>query len=70
MNRIALSVSLRVSLRSPKSVAAVYSDASLVDADGRPARRSYLDYLLDGAAPPHGDLFVRIMAGNFLQRRR
>ena len=40
---------------------------SVVDAEGRPARRSYLDYLLGGAAPPHhGDLFVRIMAHNFL----
>jgi glycosyltransferase involved in cell wall biosynthesis len=53
-------------LAQPESVAAVYSDMSVVDAEGRPARRSYLDYLLGGAAPPDGDLFVRIMAGNFL----
>ena len=53
-------------LAQPDSVAAVYSDMSVVDAEGRPHRRSHLDDLLDGAAPPHGDLFVRIMAGNFL----
>ena len=53
-------------LAQPESVAAVYSDMSVVDAEGRPARRSYLDYMLGGAAPPQGDLFVRIMAHNFL----
>jgi glycosyltransferase involved in cell wall biosynthesis len=53
-------------LAQPESVAAVYSDMSVIDADGRPARRSYLDYMLGGAAPPDGDLFVRIMAHNFL----
>jgi glycosyltransferase involved in cell wall biosynthesis len=53
-------------LAQPEIVAAVYSDASLIDAEGRLARRSYLDDLLGGAAPPHGDLFARIMAGNFL----
>jgi glycosyltransferase involved in cell wall biosynthesis len=53
-------------LAQPESVAAVYSDMSVIDAEGRPARRTYLDYLLGGAAPPHGDLFVRIMAHNFL----
>jgi glycosyltransferase involved in cell wall biosynthesis len=53
-------------LAQAESVAAVYSDMSVIDAEGRPARRSYLDYLLGGAAPPEGDLFVRIMAHNFL----
>ena len=53
-------------LAQPKSVAAVYSDMSVVDAEGRPARRSYLDCQLGGAAPPHGGLFAQIMAGNFL----
>jgi glycosyltransferase involved in cell wall biosynthesis len=53
-------------LAQPESVAAVYSDMWVVDAEGRPARRTHLDYLLSGAEPPHGDLFVRIMAGNFL----
>ncbi|HEV7407711.1 MAG TPA: glycosyltransferase [Bradyrhizobium sp.] len=53
-------------LAQPESVGAVYSDMSVVDAEGRTARRSYLDYQLGGAAAPHGDLFVRIMAGNFL----
>jgi glycosyltransferase involved in cell wall biosynthesis len=53
-------------LAQPESVAAVYSDMSVIDAEGRPARRTYLDYMLGGAAPPHGDLFARIMAHNFL----
>jgi glycosyltransferase involved in cell wall biosynthesis len=53
-------------LAQPESVAAVYSDMSVIDAEGRPARRTYLDYMLGGAAPPQGDLFVRIMAHNFL----
>jgi glycosyltransferase involved in cell wall biosynthesis len=53
-------------LAQPESVAAVYSDVSVVDAEGRPAHRTHLDYHLGGAAPPHGDLFARIMAGNFL----
>ena len=53
-------------LAQPESVAAVYSDMSVVDAEGRPHRRSYLDDPLDGAAPPQGDLFVQIIAGNFL----
>jgi glycosyltransferase involved in cell wall biosynthesis len=53
-------------LAQPDSVAAVYSDMSVIDAEGRPHRRSRLDELLDGAAPPQGDLFVPIMAGNFL----
>jgi glycosyltransferase involved in cell wall biosynthesis len=53
-------------LAQPESVAAVYSDMSVVDAQGRPHRRSFLHHLLDGVPPPHGDLFLRIMAGNFL----
>jgi glycosyltransferase involved in cell wall biosynthesis len=53
-------------LAQPESVAAVYSDMSMVDAEGWPYRRTYLDDQLDGAAPPHGDLFAQIMAGNFL----
>jgi glycosyltransferase involved in cell wall biosynthesis len=53
-------------LAQPEHVAAVYSDALIIDREGRPRDRSHLDSALDGAAPPQGDLFTRILAGNFL----
>jgi glycosyltransferase involved in cell wall biosynthesis len=53
-------------LTLPEQVAAVYSDALVVDAAGRPGERSFLDGMLDGRAPPQGDVFEAILAGNFL----
>jgi glycosyltransferase involved in cell wall biosynthesis len=53
-------------LTQPEHVAAVYSDMLIVDSEGKPRDRSHLDSALDGAVPPQGDLFVRILAGNFL----
>jgi glycosyltransferase involved in cell wall biosynthesis len=53
-------------LTQPQRVAAVYSDMLVVDSQGRPSGLSFLDSALGGAAPPQGDLFARILAGNFL----
>jgi GT2 family glycosyltransferase len=53
-------------LTLPGEVAAVYSDALVVDAEDRPAGRSFLDTTLAGEAPPQGDVFARILAGNFI----
>jgi glycosyltransferase involved in cell wall biosynthesis len=53
-------------LAQPERVAAVYSDMLIVDSEGRPFGQSFLDSTLGGAAPPQGELFVRILAGNFL----
>jgi glycosyltransferase involved in cell wall biosynthesis len=53
-------------LQQPASVAAVYSDMSVVDPDGRPRDRSYLESLLQGDPPPQGKLFAHILAGNFI----
>jgi glycosyltransferase involved in cell wall biosynthesis len=53
-------------LAQPEHVAAVYSDMLIVDSEGRPRDRSHLDSALEGAVPPQGDLFARILAGNFL----
>ena len=53
-------------LAQGERVAVVYSDMLVVDAEGRPCERSFLDRTLNGAPPPQGDLFRRIVAGNFL----
>lgn len=53
-------------LSQPERVAAVYSDMLVVDADGNPMIGSFLARMLNGAAPPQGELFSRILAGNFL----
>lgn len=47
-------------------VCAVYSDMSMVDADGRPLAGSFLQVMLAGREPPQGDLFERLLSGNFL----
>jgi glycosyltransferase involved in cell wall biosynthesis len=47
-------------------VAAVYSDMTIVDSEGRPAGQSFLDWLLEGAQPPQGEIFARILSSNFL----
>lgn len=53
-------------LAQPERVAAVYSDMLVVDADGKPMGRSFLTRMLNGASPPQGELFSRLLAGNFL----
>jgi glycosyltransferase involved in cell wall biosynthesis len=53
-------------LAQPERVAAVYTDMLVVDTEGRPSGRSFLNVMLNGAAPPQGELFARILAGNFL----
>jgi GT2 family glycosyltransferase len=50
----------------PEQVAAVYSDALAVDAEGRPGSRSVLQTRLNGRPPPQGRVFEQILAGNFL----
>ena len=50
----------------PESVCAVYSDMRMIDADGRPLAGSFLQSTLGGRAPPQGDLFEHLLAGNFL----
>ena len=52
-------------LTQPARVAAIYSDALVVDADGRPCG-SFMAPLLAGRAPPQGDIFERVLANNFL----
>jgi glycosyltransferase involved in cell wall biosynthesis len=49
-----------------EQVAAVYSDMLLVDSASRPLGGSFLELRLQGAAPPQGEIFARILAGNFL----
>ena len=66
MNRIASSASLRAFLAQPERVAAVYSDMLVVDCRRQACRPQLPRLLLGGAAPPQGELFVRIMARNFL----
>jgi glycosyltransferase involved in cell wall biosynthesis len=53
-------------LAQPERVAAVYSDMLVVEAEGLPSGPSFLELALNGAAPPQGELFSRILAGNFL----
>lgn len=53
-------------LQQPASVAAVYSDMSVVDIDGRPRDQSYLESLLQGEPPPQAKLFARILTGDFI----
>lgn len=53
-------------LSQPDHVCAVYSDALLVDADGASTGRSALAMNLDGAPPPQGELFSRLLSDNFL----
>jgi glycosyltransferase involved in cell wall biosynthesis len=53
-------------LAQPGQVAAVYSDMIIVNAEGRPVGHSFLDLTLEGAQPPQGEIFARILSGNFL----
>ena len=53
-------------LAQPAQIAAVYSDMLVVDSEGRPNSRSYFEAALDGAPPPQGEVFFRILAKNFL----
>jgi len=53
-------------LAQPEQMAAVYSDMLIVDSEGRPADGSFLDLTLEGAPPPQGKIFARILSGNFL----
>jgi glycosyltransferase involved in cell wall biosynthesis len=53
-------------LAQPAQIAAVYSDMLVVDAEGRPNARSYLNAALDGMPPPQGEVFFRLLAKNFL----
>jgi glycosyltransferase involved in cell wall biosynthesis len=53
-------------LTQPPQVAVVYSDMMIVDSEGRPVGESFLDRLLEGEQPPQGEIFARILSGNFL----
>jgi glycosyltransferase involved in cell wall biosynthesis len=53
-------------LTQPEHVAAVYSDARIVDSEGEPYGPSFLVSTLRGAPPPQGKLFARLLAGNFI----
>jgi glycosyltransferase involved in cell wall biosynthesis len=53
-------------LTQPQHVAAVYSDARVVDSQGRPYGPSFLASMLRGAAPPQGKVFTHVLAGNFI----
>jgi glycosyltransferase involved in cell wall biosynthesis len=57
---------LQCFLTQPESVAAVYSDMRMVDVKGRSLGRSYLEWRLDGQAPPQTDLFTALLSRNFL----
>jgi glycosyltransferase involved in cell wall biosynthesis len=53
-------------LTQPPQVAVVYSDMIIVDSEGKPVGQSFLDSLLEGEPPPQGEIFTRILSGNFL----
>jgi glycosyltransferase involved in cell wall biosynthesis len=53
-------------LAQPGQVAAVYSDMLIVDSAGKPVGSNFLDLTLQGAPPPQGEIFARILSGNFL----
>src|SRR5689334_9319398 len=53
-------------LSQPDHVCAVYGDALVVDADGASTGRSMPAMNLDGAPPPQGELFARLLSDNFL----
>jgi glycosyltransferase involved in cell wall biosynthesis len=53
-------------LTQSTQVAAVYSDMTIVDSEGRPVGQRFLDRMLEGAQPPQGEIFARILSGNFL----
>jgi glycosyltransferase involved in cell wall biosynthesis len=53
-------------LTLPEQVGAVYSDVVVIDAAGRVVQPSYLADALQGNPPPQGDLFERLVTGNFL----
>jgi glycosyltransferase involved in cell wall biosynthesis len=53
-------------LTQPANVAAVYSDARIVDSRGGPYGPSFLASLLRGAPPPQGKVFNHLLAGNFI----
>jgi glycosyltransferase involved in cell wall biosynthesis len=57
---------LQCFLTQPEDVAAVYSDMRMVDINGRFLGRSYLEWRLNGQAPPQADLFTALLSGNFL----
>lgn len=50
----------------PEQVAAVYSDMLIIDSEGSLVDGSFLDLTLEGAPPPQGKIFARILSGNFL----
>lgn len=52
--------------RHPASVAAVYSDACVVKADGELELPSFLHWSLGDAPRPEGRVFKRMLQGNFL----
>jgi glycosyltransferase involved in cell wall biosynthesis len=55
---------LRCFLPQPDDVCAVYSDALVIDADGRRYGPSYLDSRLGGTDPPQGNIFSRLLQKN------
>lgn len=57
---------LRCFLSQPDDVCAVYSDALVIDAKGKRYRPSYLDSRLNGADPPQGNIFTRLLLSNFI----
>ncbi len=57
---------LQCFLSQPDDVCAVYSDMPLVDVDGKPCGRSYLASTLNGAEPPQGEIFARLLLKNDL----
>jgi glycosyltransferase involved in cell wall biosynthesis len=57
---------LKCFLAQPDDVCAVYGDARMIDADGKPYRQSYLGARLGGEKPPQGNIFADLLLQNFV----
>lgn len=57
---------LQCFLTQPDDICAVYSDMRIVDVDGNQDGRSYLASTLNGAEPPQGEIFARLLLNNDL----
>jgi glycosyltransferase involved in cell wall biosynthesis len=57
---------LRCLFSQPDDVCAVYSDALVVDAEGKGYGASFLDSRLAGENPPQGNIFSRLLLDNFV----
>jgi glycosyltransferase involved in cell wall biosynthesis len=57
---------LRSFIAQPDDVCAVYGDAKMIDAGGKPYRQSYLEARLGGAEPPQGSIFADLLLQNFV----